>query len=231
MSDVAKLTGAQQIEVLKNLSQQAAAFLLGVSARTLRDHPDAPRCEDGAYDARTLLSSGMLQRDAPEFSVDELEKSFTIAEAMNYEITPQMLRFLRGLKERHGDAGWSAVLGILIEYWSELVDPNEREPTDAEIREKLEAEIDERIQRAQAEIDERIQRAQHERLTRQFKVAVRCDYCKKLRQGREWVKARTPIGYAESGSICPSCSKRPSPKNLDQAIERLAEQAAPADVS
>ncbi len=215
MSDVAKLTGAEQIAVLRSLNQQAAAFLLGVSARTLRDHPDAPRGEGGQYDARTLLSSGILQRDAPDFSVDELETSLLIAEAVHYEITPQMLRFLRGIKDRHGDAGLSAVLGILIEHWCELVDQNEREPSDVEVREKLEAEI-----------DERLQRAQRERLTRQFKLAVRCEYCKKLRRGREWVKARTPIGFIEVMNVCPSCSKRPAPKNLDQAIERLAEQAA-----
>ena len=215
MSDVAKFTAAQQIDVLRNLSQQSAAFLLGMSSRTLRDHPAAPRRANGTYDARTLLSSGLLQRDAPEFSVDELEKSFTIAEVVNYEITPQMLRFLRGIKERHGDAGWSAVMGVLIAYWSELVDPNEREPTDAEIREKLEAEI-----------DARIQTAQQERLTRQLKVSVRCDYCKKLRQGREWMKMRTPVGYVEAGSICPACEKKPRTKSLDDTLEAMAERAA-----
>lgn len=213
--DLAKLTGAQQIEVLKNLTQQGAAFLLGLSPRCLRDHPESPRSADGTYDARALLSSGMLHRDLPELSVDELEKAFAVAEEFVHQITPPILRFMRGIRERHSDAGLSAVLVVMLDYWAELVDDNETEPTDQQIREKLESEI-----------DARLQSAQRDRLHQQLKVAVRCEHCGKLRRGREWLKARTPVGYVEAGSICPSCDKKPAPKNLDEALEVMAERAA-----
>lgn len=45
------LSGAEQIVVLKSLKQQGAAWLLNVTARTLRDHPEVPRNSDGSYDA------------------------------------------------------------------------------------------------------------------------------------------------------------------------------------
>lgn len=44
-----------QISILSTLSQGAAAHLVGLSARTLRD-TDAPRNEDGSYSGRDLLT-------------------------------------------------------------------------------------------------------------------------------------------------------------------------------
>jgi phage terminase Nu1 subunit (DNA packaging protein) len=40
---------------LARLNQQQAAYLLGVTSRTLRDWADAPRNRDGTYDARDLV--------------------------------------------------------------------------------------------------------------------------------------------------------------------------------
>ena len=48
------IKSAENIEVLKNLDQQSAAYLVGLSPRTLRDHPEIPREQDGSYDARQL---------------------------------------------------------------------------------------------------------------------------------------------------------------------------------
>ena len=49
------MTGIQQIAMMRGLRQQAAAALIGISARALRDHVDAPRREDGTYDALELV--------------------------------------------------------------------------------------------------------------------------------------------------------------------------------
>lgn len=43
-------------EVLSHLSQAIAAWILGVSSRTLRELVDAPRQTDGTYDLRPLLA-------------------------------------------------------------------------------------------------------------------------------------------------------------------------------
>jgi len=48
------LTGVQQIAELSRMRQNAAAWLLGISARRLRDHA-APRNTDGTYDGALLV--------------------------------------------------------------------------------------------------------------------------------------------------------------------------------
>ncbi len=45
-----------QIEVMQGLRQGAAAWLIGLSARKLRDRTDAPRNKDGTYNAQELLA-------------------------------------------------------------------------------------------------------------------------------------------------------------------------------
>jgi hypothetical protein len=49
------MTGRQQIEAMQALSQSAAAWLMGISARTFRDK-NAPRNADGTYNAKDLLT-------------------------------------------------------------------------------------------------------------------------------------------------------------------------------
>lgn len=59
------LSGAEQIVVLKSLKQQGAAWLLNVTARTLRDHPEVPRNSDGSYDAQGVADIGIADDRAP----------------------------------------------------------------------------------------------------------------------------------------------------------------------
>ena len=47
---------------LRRLNQQQAAYILGVTSRSLRDWPDAPRNDDGTYDAAPLVV-WWLERD------------------------------------------------------------------------------------------------------------------------------------------------------------------------
>lgn len=53
--DLRNLSVAQQIIVLKNLRQGAAAWLMGLSPRSMRNHREIPRRENGRYDSRKLL--------------------------------------------------------------------------------------------------------------------------------------------------------------------------------
>jgi len=48
------------------LNQQQAAWLLGVTSRTLRDWPDAPRCADGSYDGRALVAWAVARSGGSE---------------------------------------------------------------------------------------------------------------------------------------------------------------------
>lgn len=68
-ADLRKLNGAQQVVVLKSLRQSAAAYLLGLSPRSMRNHPEIPRCADGRYDAKTLLDS---RADASQGNPNEI---------------------------------------------------------------------------------------------------------------------------------------------------------------
>ena len=54
-AELTTLNGAQQIVVLKSLRQSAAAYLLGLSTRSMRNHSEIPRHANGRYDARALL--------------------------------------------------------------------------------------------------------------------------------------------------------------------------------
>ena len=55
MPNPPKLTSQGQIDVLKSLTQGAAAWLIGLSARTFRDSA-APRNPDGSYNAQAVAA-------------------------------------------------------------------------------------------------------------------------------------------------------------------------------
>lgn len=48
------MASSDEIKTLQRMSQRAAAFLVGVSVRTLRKY-DVPRRTDGSYDAREVM--------------------------------------------------------------------------------------------------------------------------------------------------------------------------------
>lgn len=52
------MNATEQIHELQHLAQQSAAWLCGVSPRTIRDWTAAglPRAEDGTYDAKELIA-------------------------------------------------------------------------------------------------------------------------------------------------------------------------------
>ena len=54
MTQPPKLTTKQQISVASSMTQTAAAWLVGCTARTFRDQ-DAPRNRDGSYNAAAIL--------------------------------------------------------------------------------------------------------------------------------------------------------------------------------
>ncbi len=216
------LSGAEQIVVLKSLKQQGAAWLLNVTARTLRDHPEVPRNSDGSYDARELLTSGLQTTALPEAHPDEVEKLLQIGEWLGMKSTLDsdgclltVISLAKSLAERHGNAGLALFASILLESWRDITTCWGREPTETELREKLESEF-----------RDRLDREQQARLRRQFRVTFACERCKRFRRGHEWIKGRAPMGYLKLETICPACEKKPRTKSLDNTLEAMADRAA-----
>lgn len=219
---LAGLSGAEQIVVLKSLKQQGAAWLLNVTARTLRDHPEVPRNSDGSYDARALLTSGLQTTALPEVHPDEVEKILQIGEWLGMASTLDsdgclltVISLAKSLAERHGNAGLAMFASILLESWQDVTTGWGREPTETELREKLESEF-----------RDRLDREQQARLRRQFRVTFVCERCNRFRRGREWNKGRVPMGHVKLETICPTCMTKPRHKNADEALEEMANQAA-----
>ncbi len=75
-----KATAPSEIAELSKLSQQAAAWLIGCTARALRDWPDAPRNPDGTYNGRELVAWNRDKLERPELTDDEYEKLLLIQE-------------------------------------------------------------------------------------------------------------------------------------------------------
>jgi hypothetical protein len=59
-----KMTNAAQIAILGGLSQAAAAWLVGLSCRSLRDNPGVPRAAGGSYDGQALVKWAVARADA-----------------------------------------------------------------------------------------------------------------------------------------------------------------------
>ena len=195
-----KLTGPEQIVVLQSLTQQAAAWLLDTTARTLRDHVEVPRDADGTYNARELLALGLKTTELSEPTVDELEKMWLIAESLqDDDRIPAAIRLLNSLRARYGEAGLAMFSTAMLESWTELWTLNGPQKTEQEVCDKLE----EKFQKD-------LERAQYDRLSRQLKVVRVCYECHRVRRGRAWVKTDIPAGFAkEAGDAwCPDCHRK-----------------------
>jgi hypothetical protein len=77
-----ELTAAEQLAELSRLRPAAAAALLGIAPRTLRDRLDLPRADGGRYDARELFAAARGRVDRPRLSDDERELIYQIADAL-----------------------------------------------------------------------------------------------------------------------------------------------------
>lgn len=193
------LSGAEQIIVLKSLKQQSAAWLLNLTARSLRDHVEVPRHADGHYDARELLTSGLQTTALPEPTPDELEKLWQVAESLAWDdLIPASLCLLKSLQERHGTvAGLALFAQAMLEVWAEQHERDEPEPTESEFRSK-----------AEKRFEEELQRHRNHQLRQQLRVITVCGECKRIRRGRQWVKGHISADSLASESMCPGCEEK-----------------------
>jgi len=191
-------TGTQQIEALRSLNQQAAAWLVGISARALRDRVDAPRNPDGSYDAQQLVAWNQARIQPPELTDDEYERLLLIQDfAFERVLDGQIIAVMETMTElarRYGDAGILAMGRVFLDVWREqeaCYRDNYREPTPAEL-ERQEAER----RRAEA----------HDLAIAELRLVIQCERCKKLRHGRRWMEGSPPAGYVVITGPCPRCN-------------------------
>lgn len=94
-----KRTLNEQIDFLKRLRPGAAAWMLGVAPRSLRDWVDAPRGEDGTFDAQTLVAWYLIAKAT--VPADSLMAGSTSPALERYRTAKASLAELE-LFERHG---------------------------------------------------------------------------------------------------------------------------------
>jgi len=193
------MTGPQEIAAMETLSQQGAAWLLGITGRALRDRPDVPRNADGTYNARQLVEWARGRVEPPELTDDEVERlllirHFAVDCAMGPQIIPVM-ETLTELQRKYGDRGLAAMAQLLLSMWrvEEAIHREYfAEPTAAE--------------REQAEAARRRQ-AMEEAARAELRIAVVCERCKRVRHGRRWLETSPPAGFVTMPDTCPRCAK------------------------
>ena len=200
---MARPSRAEQIEVLERLSQQSAAWLLGISARALRDHPEAPRNPDGTYNGRGLLAWFKGRVDTVELTEAETENALVVADcisawfcSVDYRALTKVIDFWRQLSRKYGSPGPVTALDLLLQELDGLAEssrPSFEEQTSPEARRRAE--------------QEEVRRQREEEARARLHIAVVCDYCKKVRRARRWIKTRPPEGFAISYGICPDCKE------------------------
>lgn len=192
--DLAKLTGAEQIVVLQQLKQQAAAWMLGVNSRSVRDMTTLRRADGKYYNARDVVACAASRIPPATLTDDETERMLVIAEEIASETLTSGLaiaRFADLLQQRYGDAGLIAFTNQLLERCREVWDAHEyKQPTDSQLLERLHQER---------------QKESEQAARARLNVAVVCMTCEKLRHGGKWIKADPPAGYVVSWGYCPKC--------------------------
>ena len=189
-----KLTAPQQIQVLHSLTQQAAADLLDMTPRHLRDQ-GAPRREDGTYDARDLLAWSAASTPT-DHDIDDadIERMLVIAEYLYVECLSDsallvIVDYLRELR-KSGPARLAVFVAVLIEHWGYF-------------RDHLTEKIDDPLL-PQNLMDE----AAKSRAWELMRVAVKCEGCGKLRNGTTWAKGTPPNGFTVQLCNCPACMSK-----------------------
>jgi len=195
MAKPAKLTGTVEIAIMEQLSQQAAAWLIGITPRALRDQ-DAPRRPDGCYDARSLTEWATSRITQVKLTDGELEKLLTVVDSMSGLLTPAMLSDLDELHSKHGVSGWLAFLVTFIE---------ESKADIARYPDATRPKAQEDIDLAVAECHERMENSI---ASDALKVATVCEDCGKLRRGRKWVVEDPPADHCVAEWVCPRCEKK-----------------------
>ncbi len=182
---------------LQKLPQKTAAWLLGISTRTLRDIADLERNSDGTYNAAEIVKwSRGRSTPAANLPDADFEKILVITEWMTPRSDnqiPAAVATAEDLHSRHGDGAFVAMMGVVLANWREH----------AEIEAAIENDPGRAAADARIEHEQAIRAAAIERLD----IVTVCERCKKIRKGRKWVKGKPAADcYIQNGD-CPECTK------------------------
>lgn len=180
-SSDADLGPAGEIAVMERLSQQAAAWLLGFSPRSLRDHPEIKRNPDGTYNGRELVAWLRNHAVTPELEDDHYELVLRIADDFDEGSADRMVLPIERLIESIGGNPDLALAAI----WRVILDG---------ARERA------RLYPALYELTEGFSTC----------VYV-CEKCDRYRNGRRWHKGTPPSQPSKDEimkAVCPACLKQ-----------------------
>ncbi len=194
-ADGSHLSAAEQIHEIHHLSQAAAAELVGLHAKTLRERTGVPRSPAGTYDGPELVQ--WLAKEIEVLKLDDAEHErvlIAIDIVKNWEdrwVNP-VVAVIEALVAEHGTAALAVVGQEILDQAKSEVQRSlgwriSRGPTWEEFQEK------ERREEAEAEA------------VRNLRIAVVCEDCDRVREGRKWVRKKVPVGYVTWPEICPAC--------------------------
>ena len=193
------INSAENIEVLKNLDQQSAAYLVGLSPRTLRDHPEIPRAPDGSYDARQLVEWDKTRLEVAEIDDALWERILMlIDQRLIREPFSTPFGILNDLNIKYGDAGLVAFGRELLRQYRGMYEAFEDDcdlPTSED--------IDRERQRAVKALRESVSEDRLE-------IVLVCQWCKAWRQGRTWYSGEPPYPKVLH-ACCPDCKAKGKP--------------------
>ena len=117
---MSKSSSTTQVQSLQSLSQQAAAWLVDISTRNLREKPDVPRNADGTYDARALVKWASGRDEAPKLSDAEHERLRIAVESLSPEVFCSYHHLVAELRAEFGDAAYAILGRAFAEYWERI---------------------------------------------------------------------------------------------------------------
>ena len=178
---------------LKRLKQAAAAHLLGVGARSLRDRHGVPRNSDGSYDARELVRYATRSIEPRKLS-DDLEERLLKLEDIFVEEYEGLLRLFQDFDSEFGDAGLALIARKLMAVFEEACSYPANDACLSNNDHELltwarEKRREERRRRSMARLEYR----------------VVCEGCEKVRFGPRWREEKLAANVATLLSLCPKC--------------------------
>ncbi|NLF73915.1 MAG: hypothetical protein GX575_33315 [Candidatus Anammoximicrobium sp.] len=194
-------TADEQVRMMRNLRQTAAAWLVGFkSARSLRDAPDIPRTPGGGYDAAELVGWARRRQPRPEFSDDDIERTLQVIDWTITDSARCLLDYLTDLQRRFGDGG-------LLRYVDEMMAALRRcahvEPEISTTPPGPMTRLEEN-RLLETENRRRLEMWHRQRLA----VRVVCERCGRVRHGRKWAKAELSDGTPAVNGTCPDCESK-----------------------
>ena len=183
-----------QVLAMKRLAPNAAAWLLGVSPRSLRDFVDLDRGANGSYDAQAIVDFAIRRGKRPNLADEQIEEFQIIVSELGFRAV-EMIRTafyqLSTLRDKHGDGVLLEFVELLLADWAEFVDTDKDSPDTA-------------VEEALNNLAPGTIAAEHA-----LRIAIVCPMCNRLRVGRTWRKKKPPKDYITltAGSRCPRCEE------------------------